>query len=112
MTIRQKIIYTLSSSFVNRSLTGIGSNRNLPPLLLILPIFEHMCLTTFYDESNPPLNTVKLMVSKVLMFHENRELLPSVDCYDLYLGNYYPIESIMLVLVGIPVRNQPDWVEA
>ena len=52
------------------------------------------------------------MVSKVLMFHENRELLPSVDCYDLYLVNYYPTESIMLVLVGIPVRNQPDWVEA
>ena len=51
------------------------------------------------------------MVSKVLMFHENTELLPSVDCYDLYPGNNKPIEHITIVLVGIPVRNYPDWVE-
>ena len=52
------------------------------------------------------------MVSKVLVFYENTDLLPSVDCYDLYLGNNYPTEHITLVLFGITIRNQPDWVEA
>ena len=49
------------------------------------------------------------MVSKVLMFHENTELLPSVDWYDLYPGNNDPIEHITLELVEIPVKNQPEW---
>ena len=52
------------------------------------------------------------MVSKVLMFHENTEQLPSVDFYDLYPGNNDPTYDIMLVLVRIPVLNQPDWLEA
>ena len=60
-------------------------DHNPPPLLLIFTIFEHMCLTTFYDGSNPPLNTVQLMVSKVLMFHENTDLIPFGDSYDLSL---------------------------
>ena len=90
---------------------GIGSNRNLPHLLLLLATLEHMCHTTFSYECNPPLNAVQLMVSKVLIFHENTELLPSVDCYDLYPGNNDPAEHTTIVLVGIPVRNQTDWVE-
>ena len=80
-------------------------------LLLLFLIFKHMCLTNFYDESNPPLNTVKLLVSKALMFHENTELIPSVECYDLYPTNYDPTEHIKLVIFGIPVINKPDWVE-
>ena len=51
------------------------------------------------------------MVSEVLMFHENKELLPSVDWYDLYPGNNYPTEHITLVFVGIHARNKPEWVE-
>ena len=51
------------------------------------------------------------MVSKVLMFHENTELLPSGDCYDLYPGNSDPNERIALVFVGIPVRNQLGYEE-
>ena len=62
---------------------NIGSDNNLPPLLLIFTIFEHMCITTFSDDSNLTLNSVQRMVSKVLIFHENTDLLPSVDCYDL-----------------------------
>ena len=112
MAIIQKIIYTFFSSFLNRSITGIRSNCNLPPLLLLLAIFKHICLTNFYDEYNPPLNTVQLMVSKFLMFHENLELLPSVYCYDLYPGNNNLLKYTTLVLFGIPVRNQPDWLEA
>ena len=50
-------------------------------------IFKQMCINTFSDDSNPPLNTVQLMVYKVLMFHENIELLPSGDSYFLSLGN-------------------------
>ena len=51
------------------------------------------------------------MVSKVLMFHENTELLPSGDYYDLYTVNNDPTKHIMLVLVGIPIINQPNLVE-
>ena len=90
MAIRQKIIYTLSSSFVNRSLAGIGYDRRPTTTLLLFTIFEQMCITNFYDESKPPLNTLQCMVSKVLKFHENTDMLSSVDCYDLYLGNNEP----------------------
>ena len=71
MAIIQNIIYTLSSSFVNRSCTGIGSDCNLPPLLLLFAIYKHMHLNNFYDESNSPQNIVQHIVSKVLIFHEN-----------------------------------------
>ena len=70
-----------------------------------------MCLTTFYDEYNPSLKSVQLMVSKVLMFHKNIDLLPSGDFYDLYPGNNDPTKHITLFLVEVPVRNQPDLVE-
>ena len=50
-------------------------------------------------------------LSPVLMFHENTELIPSGDCYDLYPVNNNPNKHIMLVLVGIPVINQPNLVE-
>ena len=111
MAIVQKIIYTLSSSCINRIITVIIFDCNLPHLLLLFIILGHMCLTTFSDKYKPPLNAVEIVVSKVLMFHENIELLPSVYFYDLYPGNNYPNEHITLVLVGIPVINQPEWVE-
>ena len=70
-----------------------------------------MCLNTFSVESNPPLKTVQLMFFKVLMFHENIELLPSGDSYDLSPVNNGPTEGIMLVLVGMPVSNKLGWAE-
>ena len=51
------------------------------------------------------MNTVQPMVSKVLMFHENEELLPSSDYYDLSPGNNYPTKNITLILSGVPVNN-------
>ena len=70
-----------------------------------------MCLNTMYDNSNPPLNTVQLMVSKFFMFHENTELFPSSESYDLSLGNNGTNDRITLVFFGVPVRNQLLWVE-
>ena len=111
MATSQNIIYILLISFINRSLTGIRSNRKLPPLLLLFTNFEYMYLTTLSYEYNPPLNSVQLMVSKVLIFHENIELIPFGDWYDLSTGNNHPTKHITLILVGISVINQPDLVE-
>ena len=96
---------------MNRSLTGIGFDQNLPLLLLLCTIFECMCLTTFNDEYNALMDVVQIMVSEVLMFHENAELFPSGDSYDISLGNNETTERIMLVLVGIPIINQLGWVK-
>ena len=57
------------------------------------------------------MDTVQLMVTKVLTFYENIELLPSGGFYDLSPGNNDPVENIMLALVGIPIRNQHGLVE-
>ena len=106
------------SFILSQVVSWIGVSRasdpivKFPPLLLLFAIFKHIFRINLYDESNPPLNTVQRMVSKVLMFHENTELLPSVDCYDLYPGNNDPTDQITLVLLGISVQNQPDWVES
>ena len=72
---------------------------------------EYMCLDTLSDDSNPPLNAVQLMVSKVLVFHENTEVhIPYGDSYDLYPGNNEPHQApSRLSLLGIPVRNQCGW---
>ena len=84
---------------------GVGFDRNLPPLLLLFTIFKDTCLNNFSYDYNPPLNAVQIMVSEVLMFHENTYMFPSVDSYDISLGNNYPTERITLVLVGVPIRN-------
>ena len=94
---------------MNRSLAGTGFDRNLPPLLILSTIFECMCITNFSDDYNPLLNEVKLMVSEVLMFHENTELFPSGDSYDISPVNNEPTKRIMIVLVGIPILNQLGW---
>ena len=70
-----------------------------------------MCLTTFSDDSNLLLSGVQLVVSEVLMFHENTELFPSGDSYDISPGNNDPTEHITLFFVGIPIRYQIGWVE-
>ena len=49
------------------------------------------------------------MVSEVLMFHENMELSPSGDSYDIYPGNNEPTQRIPLVLVVIPIINKLFW---
>ena len=49
---------------MNRSLIGIGFDRNFPTILLLYNILKHMCLTTCYDDYNPTLNAVKVMFSK------------------------------------------------
>ena len=95
------MIFILFSSCMNRILTGIGLNLNLSPLLLLFTIFEQMCLDTFSDDSNPYLNEVQLVVSKLLMFHENIDLLRSGDSCDLSPGNNDPTKFITLVLVGL-----------
>ena len=46
-----------------------------------------MCPTNFSDEYNPLLSGVKLVVSEVIMFHENTELFPSGYSYDISQGN-------------------------
>ena len=51
------------------------------------------------------------MVSKVLMLHENIDLLFSGDSYKLFLGNTDPTEGIILVLVDISYINQLGWLE-
>ena len=81
VAICQKSIYILSSSCMNMNLMGIWFDRNLPPLLLFFTIFEWMYIPTLYDDSNELLNTVQLVVSKVLTFHENTELFPSGDIF-------------------------------
>ena len=112
IAIIQKIIFILSSLFTNRSLKGIGFNHNLPPFLILFTIFENMYLNTFSVGSNPPLNTVQLMVWEVLTVYENIELLPYGDSSDLSLSNNYPTECTALVLVAMTVRNKLVWVEA
>ena len=96
---------------MNRSLASIGFDRNLPPFLLLFAIFECMCLTNFSDYSNSLLNALQLVVSEVLMFHENTELFPSGDSYDISPVKNDPTERIPIVLVGITTRNQLVWVE-
>ena len=51
------------------------------------------------------------MVSEVLMFHKNIELLPFGDSYEISPSNNYPTKLITLVLVVIPVRTQLYWVK-
>ena len=70
-----------------------------------------MCLTNFYNESNPLLNTVQLVVSEILMNHKNTELFPSGDSYDISPGNNESTERITIVRVKIPIRNHLGWVE-
>ena len=93
------------------SLKGIRFNRTPSLLKLIFIIFEKVCLNDFCVESNPSLNTVQLMVFEVLMFHENTELLPYLDSYELYPVDNDPTVGTTHVLVGIPARNQLVWVE-
>ena len=69
-----------------------------------------MFTPTVYDEYNPHMNTVQLMVPKVLTFNENTELLPSGDFYNISLGNNDPINHSTLVLVRAPLRKI-SWVE-
>ena len=65
-----------------------------------------MFLNTFSDESNPLLNSVQLVVSEVLIFHENLYMFPFGDPYEISPGVNDPTESITLVPVGLPIINQ------
>ena len=82
-----------------------------PPIILLSTIFEHMCLTNFSDNSKPHLKKLKLMVSKILVFYKNTELLPYCDFYDLSPGNNYPTKYITIVLIRITISNQLGWEE-
>ena len=70
-----------------------------------------MWLTTFGVHYNPPLNTVKITVFEIIMFHENTELLHYVDCYELSPGNNDPTEYIMIIIDGIPISKKHVWVD-
>ena len=56
------------------------------------------------------MNVVQLMVSKVIIFYENTDMLPSGDSYDISPGNNYPTKLIAEVIFGIPIINQIVWV--
>ena len=51
------------------------------------------------------MNAVQLVVSEVIMFHENTVLFPSGDSYEISRYNNEPTERITLVLFGIPIMN-------
>ena len=59
-----------------------------------------MLLTTLGVHNNQPFITVKLILLKVIMFHQNKELLPPGDYSDLSLGNKDPTKGINLSLLG------------
>ena len=65
-----------------------------------------MFLTNFSVESNPPLNTMRHVVFKVITLHESTDVLLSGDPSNISLENNDPAERITLVLVGIPVIHQ------
>ena len=111
IAICQKIIYIFSSRCNNMSLVGIVFDGHLAPIIIIFTIFELIHITTLSDDSVPPLNTVKLMVSKVLLGHENTYMIPYDDSYDLHSGNNDTTEFITIVPVGISVTNQLGWSE-
>ena len=100
------------SNYTNKSLVVITFNRNLTPIILLFNFFKNMCITYLYDDYNPPLNKIQLMVSEVLMFNENTELIPYGDSYDVSTGNNDPTMRSTLLLVGITVINQLGLVEA
>ena len=64
-----------------------------------------MCLNTFCVDSNPTLNTVKLVFFEVPMYHENRDILPSIDSSGLYPDNNDSTEGITVFSVGITSGN-------
>ena len=106
----QNGIYILSVCCMHSSLMSIILNYHLPIALLIINIFEHMCLNNFFFHSNPPSNILQLTILKVIIIHENKDLLLSGDSFDLSPGNNDTTEGITLVLVGITFRNQLVWV--
>ena len=69
-----------------------------------------MWLNNFGIHSKTPLNTLKLTVFEVIIFHENIELLPSCDSSDIYPSNNYTTEGAIIVRVGTPFTNQIVWV--
>ena len=86
------------------ALTGVSRALDLTeppqPPLLIFYILELFCLSTFSDDSNPLMNAVQLMVSEVLTFHENTEIFPSGDSYDISSGKIIPPRASHLSLMG------------
>ena len=56
------------------------------------------------------MKSVQLMVSKVLIIHENMELFPSGDSYGISPDNIDTTERVTLVIVVIPIRNKLGWV--
>ena len=60
-----------------------------------------MCIRYFCIHYKPPFKTVKLVEQNVITFHENAELVPPGDSYDIHIGNYDPTEGITIFLVGI-----------
>ena len=45
------------------------------------------------------------------MFHENKDLLPTGDSYDISPGNYDPTEGIGILLIGTYISNKTRWTE-
>ena len=77
-----------------------SDSTSTPPLILLFTIFQHIFINIFSYDSNSLLNAVQLMVSEVLEFHENTELFPSGDSYEISPGNNYSTERNMFVILG------------
>ena len=85
----QKSTYILLIFCMNSSIMENRSNHNLLLFIIILTIFKHTWLTILYVDYNQHLNTLELIVFKVFILHENKDLLNSVNFYDLSPRNKY-----------------------
>ena len=95
---------------MHKSLIIISIKLHITLILLLLNTFKDMWLRVLGVKYNPHLNTVQFVVFEVLIFHENKKILPSGDSYDLSPGNNQPTEGIIPVLVVITFSNELLWV--
>ena len=93
-----KIIYILSSSCMNRSLTGIRLTATYP-------------LSSFYSLSLNECASIPSLTTLTHFWAECNSCSPSGDSYGISAGDNEPTECITLVLVGITTKNQLDWVK-
>ena len=96
---------------MHRILTLVVINHHLPFILFLFNIFKHVGIVSFCVHYNPDLNIFQLRVFEVLVFHENTELLPPGDSYELSPGKYYPTDGTIFFIVGVSIINQLVWVE-
>ena len=105
------VIYILYSCYMNRSITPIEQKFHTTFVVLLFNIFEPTFTRSLFFHYKIPMNTVQLIVFKVLMFYENIGLLPSVDSSEISTGNDDPNEGTTLLLVSIYISNKLVYTE-